>query len=591
MLTSVDGAASRRELAQYTPYALVAVAAALVYLVIEFDLIFSGTISAARGRWNAAPVPWQILVIVFLCFGAVMLGPMIEKWSWQRSLVIFAAWSAVVMVWTVVLDRHGVVSIDYAIALLIPGVVFITGLIRQIQTHGRATFVKDMAITHKNALIQSVIENTHEGAFVADYKGRIIYVNRTGLELFGLEEKDVIGASVDILSPTMAQGRIGREISYYLDVARGEQKQIDPIETSGLRKDGSVFSIHLVVGVARFVSSNHEYERRKGDRFLYICNISDISARRQMIEAQQRALEHQVIANRAKSEFLANMSHELRTPLNAVIGFSEMLAGRYFGDLTEKQSGYVEFIHSSASHLLKLINDILDISKIEAGHADLQEGVVDVVEVINACLALVKHRAAESKIVLRTSLLSRKQHLYCDERRLKQVLLNLLSNAVKFTPSGGQVEVVTELDPDGSVAISVVDSGVGIAPKDVATALASFGQVDSGLNRKFEGTGLGLPLSKSLMQAHNGTLTLNSSIGVGTTVTCRFPAERTRSRPTEIPELLASPPMSAANPAINGGAPRTSGATGRNAAIASLGALPTPAVKMRDGAKETRRAK
>ena len=351
MLTSVDGAASRRELARFMPYALVAVGAALAYLVFEFDLIFSGTLGAARGRWNASPVPLQMLVIAFLCVGAVLLGPMIEKWSWQRSLVVFGAWSAVVLVWTIVLDRRGVASIDYAIALLIPGAVCVTGLIRQIQTHGRATFVKDMAITHKNALIQSVIENTHEGAFVADYKGRIIYVNRTGLELFGLEEKDVIGASVDVLSPTMAQGRIGREISYYLEVARGEQKQIDPIETSGLRKDGSVFSIHLMIGVARFIGSRHEYERRKGDRFLYICNISDISARRQMIEAQRRALEQQVIANRAKSEFLANMSHELRTPLNAVIGFSEMLTGRYFGDLTEKQSGYVEFIQIGRAHV------------------------------------------------------------------------------------------------------------------------------------------------------------------------------------------------------------------------------------------------
>ena len=539
--TATNRAEARRLVERFAPYIIAAAATSLGLLVVQSDLIAviadAVGFAAVRRDWFAASTTWHFVVMVLIAAAAVAVGPRLETWSWRRCLAAYGLWSAVVMIWTLILHRTPGISVDFVVALAIPGVVQAVVFLRQINNHGRVSFVKDMTIRHKNVLIQSVIENTHEGVFVADFEGRIIYANRTGLEMFELREEEVIGKSVDLLSPSLVQGRIGREISHYLAMAKSEGGQIGPIETSGARRDGSSFSLHLVVGVARFDSANSPYERRASDRALYICNITDISARRKMVEAQRLALEHQVIANRAKSEFLANMSHELRTPLNAVIGFSEMLSGRYFGELNEKQSGYVQFIHSSATHLLKLINDILDISKIEAGHTDLQEEVVDVREAINACIALVKHRAIQSKISVTTNEQTDRRYLWCDERRLKQVLLNLLSNAVKFTPSSGSVEVVIEIDGGGGLAISVVDTGVGIAPRDIATALAPFGQVDSGLNRKFEGTGLGLPLSKSLMEAHGGALTLTSSVGVGTTVTCRFPAFRIRASADDAPDL------------------------------------------------------
>ncbi len=537
----INGAEARRQMERFAPYIIAAAGASLGLLILQSDLIAviadAVGYTAVRREWFAAPTTWRLAVMALVSAAAVAAGPRLETWSWRRCLAAYGLWASAAMIWTLILHRTPGISVDFVIALAVPAAVQAVVFLRQINNHGRATFVKDMTIRHKNVLIQSVIENTHEGVFVADFEGRIIYANRTGLEMFELREEEVIGKSVDVLSPSLSQGRIGREISHYLGMAKSEGGQIGPIETSGARRDGGSFSLHLVVGVARFASSNSSYERRANDRWLYICNITNISARRKMVEAQHLALEHQVIANRAKSEFLANMSHELRTPLNAVIGFSEMLSGRYFGELNEKQTGYVQFIHSSATHLLKLINDILDISKIEAGHTDLQEEVVDVREAINACIALVKHRAIQSKISVTTNEQTDRRYLWCDERRLKQVLLNLLSNAVKFTPSSGSVEVVTEIDGEGGLAISVVDTGVGIAPRDIATALAPFGQVDSGLNRKFEGTGLGLPLSKSLMEAHRGMLTLSSSLGVGTTVTCRFPGFRIRSSADDAPDI------------------------------------------------------
>ncbi len=246
-----------------------------------------------------------------------------------------------------------------------------------------------MAAAHRRVLLQEVCENTYDGILVADYEGNIIYANKAVLTLFGYSENELVSRSLDLLTPTITQGRIGREMMYYLEEAKTQRSQVGPYETTGLRQDGSVFSVDLVAGVAYFKSDvDNPLERRTQDRPVYICNMRDVSARKKMEEARHAALEQQVIANRAKSEFVANMSHELRTPLNAIIGFSEMLSAAYFGDLTPKQDEYVKDIHFSATHLLKLINDILDISKFESGRMELQEEDMDVKEIVTACIKI-----------------------------------------------------------------------------------------------------------------------------------------------------------------------------------------------------------
>ncbi|MCH9051642.1 MAG: PAS-domain containing protein [Proteobacteria bacterium] len=232
-------------------------------------------------------------------------------------------------------------------------------------------------------------------------------------------------------------------------------------------------------------------------------------------------------ANRAKSDFLALMSHELRTPLNAIIGFSEIIKSEMMGPIGNPKYGeYATDVFDSAQHLLGLINDILDLSKIEAGKMELEEDDVDVAEVIHSCLRLVTERAKDGGVKLVTEIPDDLPALHIDERKLKQILLNLLSNAVKFTPDGGSVTIKTWFKPDSGFVIQVADTGVGIALEDIPKALAPFGQVDSALSRKYEGTGLGLPLTKSLVEKHSGSLDLQSEVGVGTTVTVRFPPER-----------------------------------------------------------------
>jgi signal transduction histidine kinase len=229
-------------------------------------------------------------------------------------------------------------------------------------------------------------------------------------------------------------------------------------------------------------------------------------------------------ASQHKSEFLANMSHELRTPLNAVIGFSEVLSERMFSELNDKQDEYLKDIHASGQHLLSLINDILDLSKIEAGKMELELADFDMPMTIDNALTLVRERAARRSIALHTSVDERLGQLQGDERKIRQVLLNLLSNAIKFTPEGGRIEVGAK-PVNGSVEVSVSDTGVGIAAEDQEAVFEEFRQVGTA-DKKVEGTGLGLALSRKFIELHGGKIWVKSQVGEGSTFTFTIPLRR-----------------------------------------------------------------
>jgi two-component system, cell cycle sensor histidine kinase PleC len=265
-----------------------------------------------------------------------------------------------------------------------------------------------------------------------------------------------------------------------------------------------------------------------GEEAMVVTAFVDITHRKRTERDLIAAKEQAELANRSKTEFVANMSHELRTPLNAVIGFSQVISGEMLGPIgTPKYVGYARDILTSAEHLLGIINDILDVSKLEAGKLDLAEDVIDPAKTVGdiAQLADAKARASEVTIAIRRE--GAIPPLLVDSRKLKQIVLNLLVNAIKFSHPGGKVDVVLR-SVGGAVSVSVVDHGIGMDPAEVKLAMTRFGQVASTWTRKHDGTGLGLPLAIGLTELHGGTLTIHSTKGVGTTVTVTFPRERSQ---------------------------------------------------------------
>ena len=241
----------------------------------------------------------------------------------------------------------------------------------------------------------------------------------------------------------------------------------------------------------------------------------------------RRARDAAEQASRVKSQFLANMSHELRTPLNAIIGFSDIVRNQLFGPLGNlRYEDYLSDIHQSGRHLLRLVNDILDISKLEADAIEISEGVVELRDIVVDSVNLLSTQAAANGVSLSTDLPDGLPRLRADELRLKQVVLNLVSNAVKFSRRGGEVSVSARVGSGGELVIAVCDSGIGMNAADINVALQPFRQVENALSRTHEGTGLGLPLAKALIEKHGGALHIVSERDVGTTVTVTLPAWR-----------------------------------------------------------------
>ena len=267
----------------------------------------------------------------------------------------------------------------------------------------------------------------------------------------------------------------------------------------------------------------------------------NITAETEAHEALRRSKEEAELANRAKSEFIANISHELRTPLNAIIGFSEMIYAEAFGPLgSDRYRGYANDIRSSGQHLLSLINDILDLSKVESGMDELYDEEISVADIVQALVALTKHHADKGQVKVLMDIQKDLPVLVADERKMKQILVNLLSNAIKFTRPGGCVTLRVRCSQSGGLVFQIQDTGIGMAPDEIQNALLKFRQIDSDLNRKYDGTGLGLPLAKALVELHGGELRIESQINRGTTVTVRLP--ESRSVPLSSPRAGDAPP-------------------------------------------------
>jgi signal transduction histidine kinase len=373
---------------------------------------------------------------------------------------------------------------------------------------------REKELAEKTNLLQRTLENMGEGISVYDAGLRMITWNERLIDMVGLpRELYKVGTPFEAIVRYSAEhGEYGRG-----DI---EEQVRERIRLSVLPQPHHD---------ARWRFNGRYIELRRnpmpGGGFVTV--YSDLTDRKRAEDALREAKDAAETANKLKSEILATMSHELRTPLNAIIGFSDMIRRETFGPVSERRYlDYAGDIHDSGTHLLSLINDILDVSKAAAGQIELVEDIVDVKELFDSSLRLVRVRAEESNVELVVGPAAHLPKLRVDERRLKQVLLNLLSNAIKFTPPGGRVSLDARVTERGDLLIRVADTGIGIAPSDIPKALSPFGQIESTFARRYPGTGLGLPLSKALIELHGGELHLESDAGKGTTVIATLPAAR-----------------------------------------------------------------
>jgi PAS domain S-box-containing protein len=373
--------------------------------------------------------------------------------------------------------------------------------------------------------LASILEIAPEAIVAADRDGRIELFNRGAEQVFGYSAREVIGRPIELLLPERLRPKPeldapGGSVAAWERQFGAERR----CELIGLRRDGSEFPAEASV-----------FRLAMEDEFSLALILRDTADRKRHDRDLRHAKELAELANRAKSEFLANMSHELRTPLNAIIGFSQIIKDKMFDghpDRDERYIGYASDINKAGSDLLETINNILDLSKIEAGQMNLREQAVDLGQVILGCVKMSDEKARQKGVTLERNLPARLPRLWADELRLKQMINNLLSNAVKFTETGGRVVISVrpsrqaEAAPE-SIDIVVRDTGIGMDPSEIPVALSPFGQLDQGLARRHEGTGLGLPLVREMVELHGGTLSLTSARGKGTTATLHFPATRT----------------------------------------------------------------
>ena len=375
-----------------------------------------------------------------------------------------------------------------------------------------------------------LVEESPDAVVLFDATDHVVQLNRAFERLSGYSAAQLTGQTLDAL------GLVSHEQFMHLSA-----NILTPLHVSS-RPAAAEFRLTDAHGEVRDVGMRVFGLSIRGQRH-YLSTMRDITSQKLVEETLRQANAELARANRTKDEFLANMSHELRTPLNAILGLSEALLEEVYGPLTERQQVSLDHIASSGRHLLTLINDILDLSKVEAGRLELQIDILSVAEVCQSSLIFVKEIASKKALKLAFELNDQMAEMEADSKRLKQILVNLLSNAVKFTPPKGQVRLnVTTAAEAGTISFAVEDTGIGIATEDLTRIFQPFRQLDSSLNRHHEGTGLGLALVRRMVELHGGSVTVMSTPGQGScfTVTLPYHPAQALEAPPSATDLLAA---------------------------------------------------
>jgi signal transduction histidine kinase/CHASE2 domain-containing sensor protein len=455
-------------------------------------------------------------------FGTLLLGILLAgrfvRWNWQTGVAVLAVSAGAIFAATLLAQKYWPVTVDSAPWYLVLLLGYVWSVFREIEAQATRLFRQRMAINYRRALMDRVVSDSFDGVVIVNWAGEIEVYNRAAADILGIARGAAKAQGIDALLPGVAvydadeHDARGDDILQEIDVAR---------------PDGETITLEVIVSRSSMKRSRNKRERRATERSVTTYTFRDITARKEAERVRQEATEKAIAANRAKTEFLANMSHELRTPLNAIIGFSEIMKIEALGPIGSPQyADYAGDIHDSGQHLLQVINDILDVSKIEAGRFEISEQEFDVRVVVESCMRIVdgwKDRAGKTLDVTLDETLP---GILADPRVFKQILLNLLSNAMKFTEEGGRVALTVNREPQGTLRIAVADTGIGIPADEIPNLTKPFHQVDGSLERKHEGSGLGLALVAAFVELHQGALEIESTLGEGTTMTVVLPPER-----------------------------------------------------------------
>lgn len=393
----------------------------------------------------------------------------------------------------------------------------VVGTITDVEERRRA----ERALAEAEKKYRTIVENAAGGLYQLTPEGIFLSANPAMARILGYNSPEEMLRVVKNANGIVYPDPAGRE---NLNQTLVTQEQVFGYESKVMQKDGHKIWVRENIRVVKDDQQNVIY---------FEGSMEDITKRKEADIALMEAKIQSDMASRAKTEFIANMSHELRTPLNAIIGFSDIMKNEVMGPLgQDAYKEYVTDINKSGTGLLKIINEILDISKIESGNRDLNESEFDLDAVLRSCVDLYGSRIKEKDI----SLMDQTKDMPLmvgEELSIKQVLGNVYANAVKYTPDGGRITIFTNYDMDGTFRLSITDTGVGMNVTEVQKALSPFGQLDNALDRSSSGTGLGLPLSKAIMDVHDGRLEILSEKSIGTTVTLVFPSERVRKKSQE----------------------------------------------------------
>jgi len=500
----------------------VALPGSMIQVLAYESVVLDRTIERSTPAWSFAAA----LLL------ALLVGPAFSAWAWPQGMGLGLAGGGLIYGGAAWLQASMAVSADISPPLLVIFLSYLWGLAQQLDVQSLRIFKQHMAAVHRRAMMDAVAGESYDGIMITDADGRIDFVNPAACKLIGLSADEIGGQNIlRFLRPdTSEEGKPGSAGETETRVL--VRSKVSEIETNA----GKRIPVEYSTTLASLAPGRSPLERRTDTRSAYIYTFRDMRESLKAQSALLNAADKAIAADKAKSELLANVSHELRTPLNAIIGFSNVIKTELFGPVgNDKYAQYIEDINMSGELLLELVNNLLTVSKMDSGNLELSEQFLRVDAVVDECLKMLGGAIGSKSLTLEADVPDDLPQLFADPNSIRQMLLNLMGNAAKFTPEGGTIRILAELEPAGELAVIVADNGIGIAQDELENVVKPFHQVEDAMQRSHGGAGLGLHIVNGLVELHGAEFDIQSELGVGTKITVRFPRDRVEGFENVVP--------------------------------------------------------